>query len=215
MIAVGQTEAKLISLRAEVDDGSRLEAVQVNLGDWNDTQQKLADHCESVDFLVNNAGYAHCCRVEDQTLSELNKMIDVNLKAPMNLIRMVAPGMKARKFGSIVNVSSIAALIGLEEHVAYGATKAGLDMVTKVCAKELAPYNIRVNSVNPTVVWTDLAKRHWGDPVNKATMIGKIPTGRFVEISEVVQPIIHLLSEGSAMINGITLPIDGGLTTTR
>lgn len=215
VVAVGQTESKLLDLKNELgSSGKSLEIVQANLANWSETEEKLAEHCKTVDFLVNNAGYAHTCRVEDQSEEELDRTLNINLKAPMNLIRMVATGMKERKFGAIVNVSSVAAMAGFDEHAAYAASKAALDMVTRVSAKELGPFNVRVNSVNPTVVWTKLAEKHWGDPEKKSTMISKIPMGRFVEINEVVEPILHLLGDGSAMINGIVLPIDGGFSAT-
>lgn len=212
VIAVGQTESKLSSLKEEL--GAKLTPVSVNLANWNETETKLANMCKNVDFLVNNAGYGFTCPLEDLTEDELDKTLDVNLKAPINLIRLVAPGMKERKSGSIVNVSSVAGLVALDEHLAYGASKAGLDMVTKISAKELGPFNVRVNSVNPTVVWTQMGRYHWEESNRRATMTAKIPLGRFVELDEVIGPIIFLLSDTSSMVNGITLPIDGGFVAT-
>lgn len=214
VVAVSQTLDNLRSLKEEVSNGALLEVVSLNLANWQETELALREHCQRVDFLINNAGCGHTCKIEHLTETDLDRQLAVNLKAPMNLIRLVAPGMKERKFGSIVNVSSVAGLIGLEDHAAYGATKAALDNVTKVCALELGPHNVRVNSVNPTVVWTKLAQAHWSDPRNKATMLSKIPQGRFVAISEVVEPIIFLLGEGSAMMSGALLPIDGGFSAT-
>lgn len=211
VIAASRNESKLNSLKQEVES---IEIVVVDLSDWSQTEEKLAKLCEKVDLLVNNAGVSHPCPIELVNETGLNEDLDTNLKSPINLIRLVSTGMRQRKFGSIVNVSSVASLAALDSHVSYGASKAGLDMVTKVCAKELGPYNIRVNSVNPTVVWTEMASLVWSDPVKQAEMLSKIPIGRFVQIEEVVEPIVFLLSTKAGMISGVTLPIDGGFAAT-
>ena len=112
--------------------------------------------------------------------------------------------------GSIVNVSSQAGLAALKDHMVYNATKAAIDAVTKVSALEYGPYNIRVNSVNPTVVMTDMGKIGWSDPVKANDMLSKIPLHRFAEVSEVVDTIVYLLSDKASMVSGTLVPIDGG-----
>lgn len=213
MIAVSQTQGKLDSLKQEAGT-DLVDTICVNLANWNETEVKLKNLCTKVDYLINNAGYSHNCTVDQVPEDELNKIIDINLKAPINLIRLVANGMKERKSGAIVNVSSVAGLAALDEHVAYASSKAALDMVTKVTAKELGPFNIRVNSVNPTVVWTKMGREHWNDKQKQSKMTSRIPMGRFVEVEEVIGPILFLLSKEAAMINGITMPIDGGFSAT-
>jgi L-xylulose reductase len=117
------------------------------------------------------------------------------------------------KGGSIVNVSSIAGIIGFKDHLVYGATKAALDMMTKIMALELGPFNIRVNSVNPTVTWTDMASVGWSDPIKREKMLDKHPLHRFAEPSDVANTIIYLLSDKSNMISGTLVPIDGALSS--
>lgn len=212
VIAVSQTAHKLDSLKEELN--GRIRTVAVNLGDWSETEKKLADLCQDVEYLVNNAAYAEDASVDEVPLRIVDKTYDVNLKGPINMIRMVSKGMKERKSGAIVNISSVAGIAALDHHVVYGSSKAALDMVTKISAKELGKYNIRVNSVNPTVVWTQMGQQGWSDPEKNAAMIAKIPLGRFVEVHEVVEPIIFLLSSKSSMISGVTLPIDGGFVAT-
>ena len=112
--------------------------------------------------------------------------------------------------GAIVNLSSQAGLAALKDHLVYGAAKAAVDGLTRNMALEYGPHNIRTNSVNPTVTWTDMAKVGWSDPAVAADMVSKIPLGRFAEPPEVVDAIMFLLSDKSSMVNGITLPIDGG-----
>lgn len=210
-MAVGQSEERLKKLKASQDG---IEIIVCNLSSWSETEAKLGKICANVDFLVNNAGLGGSVSVEDVQEDQLDKTLAVNLKCPMNLIRLVAKGMKERRFGSIVNVSSVASIAALKGHVIYGASKGGLDMVTRVAALELGPFNVRVNSVNPTVVMTPMSDEYWSEPARKKEMISKIPFGRFVEIDEVVKPIIFLLSDASSMINGTMMPIDGGFVAT-
>lgn len=140
----------------------------------------------------------------------IDSLFAVNYKATLNLVQMVAEGMKLRRFGAIVNVSSVSGLSAMDGHCVYGGTKSAMDMLTRIAAKEFGKYNIRVNSVNPTVVWTDMGERFWSEDSKKDEMLAKIPMNRFVEVGEVVYPILFLLSKGAGMINGVILPIDGG-----
>lgn len=211
---MSQTESKLTSLSEDLGSPENLITVVVDLSQWDQITSKLGELSKQVDYLINNAGYSHNNRVHQQEEHELDMIFAVNLKAPINLIKLVSPGMMERRTGSIVNVSSVASLAALDEHLAYASSKAALDMVTKISAKELGPHNVRVNSVNPTVVWTQMARSHWDEPEKKASMMSRIPMGRFVEIAEVIDPIIFLLSSKSSMVNGITLPIDGGFVAT-
>ncbi|MCA8163644.1 SDR family oxidoreductase, partial [Burkholderia cepacia] len=118
----------------------------------------------------------------------------------------------AQARGSIVNVSSQAALVGLPAHLGYCASKAAMDAITRVLCIELGPHGIRVNSVNPTVTLTPMAQFAWSDPEKRAPMLAAIPLGRFAEPDEVVEPILFLLSDAASMVSGVSLPIDGGYT---
>lgn len=105
-------------------------------------------------------------------------------------------------------------MIGLKEHASYCASKGALDQLTRVMALELGPHNIRCNCVNPTVIMTDMGKMAWSDQEKAAPMLAQIPLGRFGEVDEVVNTVKFLLSDDSSMINGVTLPIDGGFLAT-
>lgn len=111
---------------------------------------------------------------------------------------------------SVVNISSLAGLKAFEGHSVYSASKAGLDALTKSLAVELGPRKIRVNSVNPTVILTRMGRDNWSDPEKANPLLNKIPLRRFGEVSEVVDPVIYLLSDQSSFINGTCLPIEGG-----
>ncbi len=119
---------------------------------------------------------------------------------------------EAGQGGSIVNVSSQASLVALDGHMSYGASKAAVDSITRVSAYELARYGIRVNGVNPTVVMTEMAKHTWGRPEIGGPFLAQMPLGRWATEEDIAAPIAFLLSDGAAMITGVSLPIDGGYT---
>lgn len=212
VLAVSRSKETLDTLQKE--GGSKIVVCQVDLINWVDTQERLKEWACKVDLLVNNAALSDHIEIGDIDEKSIDDMFNVNYKACLNLIQMLAPAMKARKSGSIVNVSSVSGMAAFTGHCVYGSTKSALDMLTKISAKELGPHGIRVNSVNPTVVWTDMGKQFWQEEEKKREMMSKIPAGRFVSVDECVYPIIFLLSDYASMINGVLLPIDGGFTAT-
>ncbi|XP_009957878.1 PREDICTED: L-xylulose reductase, partial [Leptosomus discolor] len=113
--------------------------------------------------------------------------LDVNLAAVLHVSQIVARQMIAQGTpGAIVNVSSQASQRALRDHAVYCSTKSALDMLSKVMAMELGPHKIRVNTVNPTVVMTDMGRLNWSDPQKSAAMINRIPLGKFAEVDDVV-----------------------------
>lgn len=134
--------------------------------------------------------------------------INVNVKAVFNVTQALLPNMNDG--GSIVNLSSLAGLRALANHSIYSASKAAVDSLTRSFALELGPRNIRVNSINPTVVLTKMSIPNWSEPTKAEKMKSRIPLHRFAELNEVSDPIIFLLSNKSSFINGHSLPIDGG-----
>lgn len=133
---------------------------------------------------------------------------NVNVKSVFNVNQIIGP--KMAPGSSIVNVSSLAGISAIQGHSVYSATKAAVDMLTKSMALEFGPKNIRVNSVNPTVILTKMGRDNWTDPAKADPLLNKIPLHRFGEVEEVVEPIIYLLSNKSSFINGTCLVIDGG-----
>ena len=111
-----------------------------------------------------------------------------------------------------MNVSSQASLVALSGHISYGSSKAALDNITRVAALELGRYNIRVNSVNPTVVMTEMSAYYWGRPDVGPPFLEQMPLGRWATEDEIAAPISFLLSDDASMITGVSLPIDGGYT---
>lgn len=134
--------------------------------------------------------------------------MNINVKAVFNVTQTLLSNIKDG--GSIVNLSSLAGLRALANHALYSASKAALDALTRSFALELGPRNIRVNSVNPTVVLTAMSIPNWSEPSKAEKMKSRIPLHRFAELNEVTDPIIFLLSDNSSFINGVSLPIEGG-----
>jgi NAD(P)-dependent dehydrogenase (short-subunit alcohol dehydrogenase family) len=206
VVAVSRTQADLDSLRAETG----CEIIQADIGDAAAAQQ-AAEAAGPVDLLVNNAGIARIEPFLEMTVAAFDETIAVNLRSAAIISQVVAKGLITRGVGgAIVNVSSQASMAALKDHAAYGASKAGLDHLTRVMALELGPHQIRVNAVNPTVILTPMGEKVWGDPVKGDPMRAKIPLGRFGYPHHVAEAVAFLLSDKADLIHGVMLPIDGG-----
>jgi 2-deoxy-D-gluconate 3-dehydrogenase len=166
----------------------------------------------TVDILVNNAGIARIAPLLETTLADWEETQAVNLRAPLLLAQALAPGMIRQRRGKIINVSSQAGVVGIDGHGAYGASKGGLNMLTKVMACEWGPHNIQCNAVCPTVILTPLGAQVWGDPAKGGPMLAKIPLRRFGQPIEVADLVLFLASPASDLITGDTILIDGGYT---
>ncbi|KAK2183758.1 hypothetical protein NP493_296g00031 [Ridgeia piscesae] len=186
-----------------------IRTVCVDLADWATTRKAVED-IGPVDLLVNNAGLGGGVAFLDTTEAEIDSKFAVNVKAVINVSQVVAKGMVARgQGGAVVNISSMATRIGLQDHLAYCASKGAVDQITRVMALELGPHQIRVNSVNPTIVMTEMGRKAWGDPVKNAPMRSRTPLGKFAEVEDVVHAVLYVLSDKADMVNGITLFVDG------
>ncbi|MBV9105088.1 MAG: SDR family oxidoreductase [Verrucomicrobia bacterium] len=206
VVALSRTEKDLQSLKEEIG----CETIIADLGDPA-AAQRAAEKAGKIDHLVNNAAIAILQPFLQTTVEAWDNTMAVNLRAVMIVSRVVAKQMVERGVaGSIVNVSSMASFQALHDHAAYCASKAGLDQLTAVMAVELGQHRIRVNSVNPTVVLTEMGKRAWSDPAKGGPMLARIPLRRFAECEEVASVVCFLLTDGAAMLNGLALRIDGG-----
>ncbi len=165
-----------------------------------------------VDILVNNAGTSVVQPSLEVTEEAWDKVLNVNLKSLFFLTQAIGRGMVEKGSGKIINISSLAGMLGLKDHAAYCASKGGLILLTKVLAMEWGPHGINVNAIAPVIVWTPLAEYAWSDPVKKQAMLDKVPLGRFASTMDIAGAVIFLASPASDMINGVTLPVDGGYT---
>lgn len=187
-----------------------IKAAQVDLADPEATRA-AAMAALPCDYLINNAGTTELQPFLDTTVQAFDHLIAVNTRAPMIVSQIYARDRIARGLtGAIVNVSSISSFIGFADHAAYCASKAGLDGLTRVMARELGPQGIRVNAVNPTVTLTPMAVKAWSDEAKAAGMLSRIPVGHFATPEEVAEVILFLLSDAASMLHGLAMPVDGG-----
>jgi 3-oxoacyl-[acyl-carrier protein] reductase len=163
-----------------------------------------------IDVLVNNAGVAHADTLALTADADIDLVIDLNLRATLNITRAVSRHMLARRSGSIVNISSIVGLSGYRGLTVYSATKAALDGFTRSLARELGSRDIRVNSVAPGYLRTDMS--HGLDEQQLGQIVRRTPAGRLGEPADVYAAVRFLSSPEAAFITGHTLVVDGGLT---
>ena len=179
--------------------------------------KEVVDKQNRIDVLINNAGTnipEHFLEVKTENMEHLVK---INTIAAFNVAQLVSLKMlktKNRKKigGSIVNMSSQMGHVSGPKRSVYSMTKFGMEGLTKGMALELAPFNIRVNTICPTFVVTPMTKKFLKDKKFKKNMLGNIALGRFAEMSEIASAVVFMASDASSMITGTSLLVDGGWT---
>jgi NAD(P)-dependent dehydrogenase (short-subunit alcohol dehydrogenase family) len=214
--AVGRDTAGLAAVVKDVEAmGRKCLPVEADLATVKGPQQAARAALKSfgtIDILVNNAGVTTIKSIIDTPAEDWDWINNVNLRAPFLLAQALAPGMIRQQRGKVINISSQSGVAALDDHGAYGASKGGLNMLTKVMTVEWAKHNIQCNSICPTVILTPMGEMVWGDPAKGGPMKAKIPAGRFGRTTEVADLVLFLASSASDLINGQTILIDGGFT---
>jgi 2-deoxy-D-gluconate 3-dehydrogenase len=206
----GRKEANLQKAK---DKLGNLLALPANISKAEEVEklfQGIQDEFGGLDILINNMGmniFTPSTVESDVALWE--KIMDSNLKSAFMCCRKAFPLMK-EKGGGIINISSIAAHRAAPGMGIYGIAKAGMNMLTKVLAKELASYKIRVNAVAPGVVETDFSKPFWSDESILKEILKGVPQGCIAKIDDVVQMVAFLASEKSAYLTGEIISLCGG-----
>ena len=162
----------------------------------------------NIDLLVNNAGISQWGFYPETTDSDIERILDVNVKGAMYLTREVSKRMTAAHRGCIINISSVWGLVGASCEAAYSATKAALLGFTKALAKELGPSGIRVNSVSPGVIMTDMMKDFSEEDIK--SLKEQIPLGRLGCPDDVAEAVAFLASDRASYITGQDLSVNGG-----
>jgi NAD(P)-dependent dehydrogenase (short-subunit alcohol dehydrogenase family) len=163
-----------------------------------------------IDVLVNNAGIYRNTPLLDLTEDEFDRVMAINLKSALFGIQAVAPQMIARRSGSIVNVASVAAVLGAPGTTAYCVSKAGMVQLTNLAAIELAPHNVRVNAVGPGTFATEMAQGAYADPELMNRILPRTPLGRLGRPEEAAGVALFLASDDASYMTGKTLYADGG-----
>lgn len=206
--AMGRDPVALQKLEAQ---GCRV--LRVDVADHQQLVALLAE-LPVMHGLVNCAGISILEAATEVSAQAFDQVMAVNVRASAMVAASVARAMiKEGVKGSIVNVSSQASLVALDDHLSYCASKGAIDAMTRVQCGEWGKHGIRVNSVNPTVTLTPMGQMAWSEPSKRDPALAAIPLGRFAETAEVAAPILFLLSDAASMISGVSLPIDGGYTS--
>ncbi|MGA2094931.1 MAG: SDR family oxidoreductase [Candidatus Acidiferrum sp.] len=166
------------------------------------------------DVLVNNAGISFIAPAENVTAAEFRRVLEINLLAPFLLAKAFGTMMLAQGSGSIVNVASVAGLVGIADRAAYNSSKHGLVGLTRTLAAEWGGRGVRVNAVCPGWVKTEMdAADQAGGGYTDADITGRVPMGRFASTEDIAKAIAFLAdSSQSAFVNGQALAVDGGWT---
>lgn len=177
------------------------------------SSQSVEAYCaglrEPVDVLVNNAGINVLAGLGEVEGQVWERMVRVNLTAPLELIQRLSPGMIRRRWGRILNVSSIFSLVTRERRAAYSGVKSGLNGLTRAAALELAPHGILVNAICPGYVETELTRAN-NTAAELEQIARSIPAGRLAKPEEIAPVAAFLVSEENTYVTGQTLAIDGG-----
>ncbi|XP_030562334.1 uncharacterized protein LOC115763760 [Drosophila novamexicana] len=218
LVIVGRNEAKLKETADNILAAGCAPALQLQ-ADMNkeaDVEQILAATLKQygrLDVLVNNAGILEMGSIENTTLEQYDRVMNTNVRALYQLTMLATPELVKTK-GSIVNVSSVNGIRSFAGVLAYNVSKAAVDQFTRCVALELAPKGVRVNSVNPGVIITELQKRGGLDEATYAKFLERAKEthalGRPGDVHEVAAAIAFLASNDASFTTGVNLAVDGG-----
>ena len=191
----------------------RINTVYFDLSDEKQIKagvQTIKEVKENIDILVNNAGAIFTALFQMTSMQKLKEMFEINYFSQMLLTQYISRIMIRQKFGSIVNISSSAAIDGNEGRTGYASAKAAMIASTKILSKELAPYNIRVNAIVPGLTQTEMMESSTPDDALEQTL-NQICMKRVGQPEEIAKSVLFLASNLSSYITGQTLRVDGGL----
>jgi len=202
------------ALAQELGEGASSHAHDVTSeSDWQAVVSSAHEAHGRIDVLVNNAGVFLAAPLSETTLEDFRRVIDVNVVGVFLGMRTVATVMSEQRAGSIINLSSVAGLMGSPYLTAYGASKWAVRGMTKVAAKELAQFGVRVNSLHPGQIDTDMnARQRERTPELIDKLIKAIPLRRIGTPQEIAHAVVYLASDESVYSTGSELVVDGGTT---
>tara|TARA_Y100000996_G_C22413833_1_gene598417 strand:+ start:112 stop:879 length:768 start_codon:yes stop_codon:yes gene_type:complete len=213
VVVSGPNEKKLKSLVETIEkNGGSAEHLELDISNVKDTQNKI-DQMDYFDILVNSAGIARHSNSLKTIEDEFDEVTNINFKGAYFITQAVAKKLiKCKKPGSLINISSQMGQVGGLERAVYSASKHAVEGFTKSMAIELGKHNIRVNTICPTFILTNLTKNSYENKVIKKWIDNKIKLNRIGKVEDIMGAVLFLASDASAMITGSALMIDGGWT---
>lgn len=193
------------------EEGLEVEGYYPNLSDYEDIEKTMAEiikKYKKIDILINNAGISANKKIEETTVEDFEKIMKINVNAIFNMTKAVVPYMKKNNGGVILNTSSMVSIYGQPAGVGYPASKFAVNGITKSLARELAPFNIRVNAVAPGITKTDMVASLPKEQIEP--LIKTIPLGRIGETRDIANAFLFLASDMSSYVTGNILSVDGG-----
>ena len=208
-------DGELEAVAKEIQSPSRRSlAVQADVTrktDVDNLVKKVVDEFGHIDILVNNAAIlGNKCPLLEFSENDYDKIVDTDLKGYFLCSQAVGKRMAEQKGGNIINIASVDAMRPSLKSSPYSAAKAGVVMLTKSLAAELASDNIRANAIAPGWIKTEMTKMRWGDPENLKQLEATIPLGRMAQPGDIAPVAVFLASDASGYITGTTIIVDGG-----
>ncbi len=186
---------------------------ELDLANPKSVENYLKEHKdEHYDVIVNNAGINEINRIEDISDDEIDRTVNINELSPLKILRAYVPGMKERRYGRIINIGSIWAVVSKPGRVVYSMTKNGIHGITNTLAVELAEYDILVNTVCPGFTLTELTKKN-NTPEQIESISQQIPMKRMAEPYEIAEIVCFLASEKNTYVTGQKVTVDGGFVS--
>ncbi|MGV8856263.1 MAG: SDR family NAD(P)-dependent oxidoreductase [Devosia sp.] len=194
------------------DAGLAAEGVALDITD-TETVRAFIEDVEPFQVLVNSAGTARHSSFADITPANYQTVMDLNLSATLFVSQaVVARLVKSDLSGSIIHISSQMGHVGGPSRALYSASKFAVEGLSKAMAIELGAHNIRVNTICPTFIETEMTAKSLGDPDFRAWVLSKIKLGRLGRVEDIMGPIVFLASDAAALVTGASLMVDGGWT---
>jgi len=179
---------------------------------WNEAVAATVKRFGKLDILINNAGIFRTSPVEETSSTEWDQVMDINAKGVFLGAKAAIPAMREAGGGSIINLSSVAGLVGAAYSSAYSASKGAVRLFTKSTAIQYATDGVRCNSIHPGVIQTDMTKEAIADSQFKAQRLDPTPLARLGQPEDVAYGALYLASDESSFVTGAELVIDGGWT---